>query len=70
MKILICPNPVVLPDLTEEQRRRILEAAGADCQIVVARTREDQVNHAPDADIVVGLIPREAFLAAKKLRWV
>ena len=70
MKILIVPNPVVLPDLTAEQRSRILDAAGEDCQIVVARTREDQVNHAPDADIAVGLVPREAFLVAKKLRWV
>lgn len=70
MKILVCPNPVVLPDLTEEQRRRIQEAAGGDCQVVLARGLEDQVNHAADAEVVLGLIPREAFLAARKLRWV
>lgn len=70
MKILYCPNSVVLPDLTEEQRRRIVEAAGGECQIVVASGPEEQVQHAPDVDVVLGQLRREAFLAAKQLRWV
>ena len=70
MFILVVPNPVVLPDLTEEQRRRVQDAAGEDAHIVVAKSIEDQVNRAPEADIVLGLVPRDAFLAAKKLRWV
>ena len=70
MFILIVPNPVVLPELSEEHRRRIEEAAGAGARVVLAKTLEEQVRHAPEADVVLGLVPREAFLAARKLRWV
>ncbi len=37
---------------------------------VAARTKEELQTEVPDADIVFGRLPREPFLAAKKLKWV
>ena len=70
MKILMVPNPVVLGDLTEVQHQQILDAAGPGSQVVIARSVEDQVQHAPDADVVLGQLRREAFVSTKKLQWL
>ena len=70
MKILMVPNPVVLGSLTEEQRRSVLDAAGEGCQLVIAQGPEDQVQHAPDTDVVLGQLRREAFVVARQLQWL
>lgn len=45
-----------------------MQAALPDVQIVGAPTHEDLMREIVDADIVIGRLPREAFLKAKKLR--
>lgn len=70
MNILVVPNPVNLADLTDEYRKNILDAAGPGSEIVVGKTTDEQIKYAPNADVVLGIIPKEVFLATKKLRYV
>ncbi|MEK7215943.1 MAG: D-2-hydroxyacid dehydrogenase [Chloroflexota bacterium] len=70
MNILMIPNPVVLGDLSDAHRQQILEAAGPGSRIVVARTAEDEINHAPEADVVLGQLRRAAFVVAPKIQWL
>jgi D-2-hydroxyacid dehydrogenase (NADP+) len=46
------------------------EAVSERLRAVVAPTEEQLLAEIPDADIVFGRLPREPFLAAKKLKWV
>jgi phosphoglycerate dehydrogenase-like enzyme len=50
-------------DLSDEQIRMI-EAVSDEVEIVVARSRDDQIAHISDVDIVLGSINRELFLKA------
>ena len=67
MKILIIPG-LTLREVTETDLARIRSAAG-DADIVVSDHRE-ATRHIADADVVLGFVTREMFLAARKLRWV
>ena len=67
MKILIIPG-LTLREVTEADMARIRGAAG-DAEIVVSDFR-DAMRHIADADVVLGFVTREMFLAAQSLRWV
>ena len=67
MKILIIPG-LTLQEVTETDLARIRSAAG-DADIVVSDHRE-AIRHIADADVVLGFVTREMFLAAHSLRWV
>ena len=67
MKVLIIPG-LTLREVTETDLARIRDAAG-DADIVVSDHRE-ALRHIADADVVLGFVTREMFLAARKLRWV
>ena len=67
MKILIIPG-LTLQEVTETDLARIRSAAG-DADIVVSDHRE-AIRHIADADVVLGFVTREMFLAARRLRWV
>ena len=67
MKILIIPG-LTLQEVTETDLARIRSAAG-DADIVVSDHRE-AIRHIADADVVLGFVTREMFLAARLLRWV
>ena len=67
MKILIIPG-LTLREVTEADMARIRGAAG-DADIVVSDFR-DATRHIADADVVLGFVTREMFLAARSLRWV
>ena len=66
MKIMM---NAALDELTDEQRQRA-QAVSEENQIVVARTREEQLVQAPDVDIIFGSFNRFLFDAAKQLKWV
>lgn len=68
--MLVIPNPTVLGAVSDEQRAAILEAAGPGSTLTIATKLEDQIKAAADADVALGLIPREVFIAAPKLRYV
>ena len=67
MKILIIPG-LTLQEVTETDLARIRSAAG-DADIVVSDHRE-AIRHIADADVVLGFVTHEMFLAARRLRWV
>ena len=67
MKVLIIPG-LTLREVTEADLARI-RAAGGDADIVVSEFR-DAIRHISDADVVLGFVTREMFLAAGRLRWV
>ncbi len=66
MKIMMNAN---LDELTDGQLQRV-QTVSEENQIVVARTREEQLAQAPDVDIIFGNFNRPLFDAAKQLRWV
>ena len=67
MKILIIPG-LTLREVTETDLARVRSAAG-DADIVVSEPRE-AIRHIADADVVLGFVTRDMFLAARELRWV
>lgn len=69
-KILVIPNPSVLSGLTDEQQRRIREAAGGECELVIARGAGEAMQHVADAEVVFGELSAEAFAQAGRLRWL
>ena len=48
---------------------RIRAAAGRDADVVLT-TPAEAYEHAEDAEVILGLVPRSLFRAAPKLRWV
>ncbi len=68
MKILVIPG-LTLPSISDEQTRRIEDAAGTGAEVVICRQRE-AIDHAHDAEVIFGIVPPELFQAAPRLRWV
>ena len=68
MKVLVIPG-LTLPEVSDTDIERIRIAAGADSEIVVTRQR-DAMDHAGDAEVILGIVPEQLFHAAPKLRWV
>ncbi len=66
MKIMM---NAALDELTDGQLQRV-QAVSEENQIVVARTREEQLAQTPDVDIIFGSFSRPLFDAAKQLKWV
>ncbi len=66
MKIMM---KAALDELTDGQLQRV-QAVSEETQIVVARTREEQLAQTPDVDIIFGSFSRPLFDAAKQLKWV
>lgn len=66
MKIMMNAN---LDELTEEQMQRV-QAVSGDNEIIVARTREEQLALVGDVDIIFGSFSRPLFEAARQLKWV
>ena len=68
MKILVIPG-LTLPSISDEQTRRIGDAAGTGAEVVICRQRE-AIDHAHDAEVIFGIVPPGLFQAAPRLRWV
>ena len=66
MKIMMNAN---LDELTEEQMQRV-QTVSEDNEIIVARTREEQLALVGDVDIIFGSFSRPLFEAARQLKWV
>lgn len=65
MKVLIGSNPAELEKAIPE-----LSAAYPDVDFVHTATQPDIVAQIADADVYLGWLNRETFLAAKRLRWI
>ena len=66
MKIMM---NAALDELTDEQLQRV-QSVSEDNQVVVARTREEQLAQAPDVDIIFGTFNKTLYEGAKSLKWV
>ena len=66
MKILMT---AILDNLKDEQVRRV-QAVSEENDIVVARTREEHLAQAVDADVIFGVFNRGLFEVARNLKWV
>jgi phosphoglycerate dehydrogenase-like enzyme len=68
MKILYTPN-LIAPSLTDEQRARILAAAGPGARIVDAKDPAKQREEIADTDMVFGRVPNDVFVMGKRIRY-
>jgi len=68
MKILYTPN-LIAPSLTDDQRRRILEAAGPGTRLVDAKDPAAQRAEIADTDMIFGRVPNDVFVLGKKVRY-
>ncbi|HYB43098.1 MAG TPA: hypothetical protein VEL75_15070, partial [Candidatus Methylomirabilis sp.] len=68
MKILYTPNMIV-PSLSAEQRAEILAAAGPGTALVEARDAARQRAEIADTDVLLGRVPNDVFIEARRLRY-
>ncbi|HEV7766254.1 MAG TPA: D-2-hydroxyacid dehydrogenase [Thermoanaerobaculia bacterium] len=68
MRILYTPY-MTIPSLTNEQRDRIIAAAGPDTEFVQADDGESQKRELATADVLFGRVPHDVFAAQKNLRY-
>ena len=68
MKILYTPN-LIAPSLTDDQRARILAAAGPGARIVDAKDTATQRAEIADTDTIFGRVPNEVFVLGKNVRY-
>ncbi len=68
MKILVIPG-LTLPQVDLDDLDRIQHAAGDNAQVVVTSPKE-AADHAADAEVILGIVPRALFEAAPNLKWV
>jgi phosphoglycerate dehydrogenase-like enzyme len=68
MKILYTPN-LIAPSLTDDQRARILAAAGSDARIVDAKEPAQQRAEIADTDMIFGRVPNDVFVMGKRVRY-
>ena len=68
VKILIIPG-LTLPHVSDLDLARIKTLAGHNAEVVVSPQKE-AIQHAHDAEVIFGLVPKPLFQAAPNLRWV
>ncbi len=70
MKVLIQTRALTLPDVSEAELAQVREAAGPGAEVVLVHNDEDALAHLPDAEVVLGLVDRQTFPLATRLRWL
>ncbi|MFT6433120.1 MAG: phosphoglycerate dehydrogenase-like enzyme [Candidatus Azotimanducaceae bacterium] len=68
MKILVIPG-LTLPEVSDNDLNRMRDVVGGNAQLIVTSQRE-AIEHAADAEVILGFVPKDLFSAAPKLRWV
>lgn len=69
MNILVVLNMIV-PQVGDDQRRAIEEAAGPGARIAIVRERDEALAAIRDAEVLLGFIDPELYAHAPRLRWV
>jgi phosphoglycerate dehydrogenase-like enzyme len=69
MKILIIINPLTLSEVTEEELAGIRQASGG-AEVIIANGRDEAAQHLPEAEIVLGIVDRQSFPKARRLKWM
>ncbi|MBI4241062.1 MAG: D-2-hydroxyacid dehydrogenase [Candidatus Rokubacteria bacterium] len=68
MKILYAPH-LIVPSLSDEERARILDAAGPGATLVEAKEPVRQGAEIVDADVLFGRVPADIFALNRRLRY-
>ncbi|MBI2203278.1 MAG: D-2-hydroxyacid dehydrogenase [Candidatus Rokubacteria bacterium] len=68
MKILFCPG-IIVPSLSDAQRKAILDAAGPGARIVEAKDKARQREEIADTDIIFGRVAPDIFPMQKRVRF-
>jgi phosphoglycerate dehydrogenase-like enzyme len=68
MKIIYTPN-LIVPSLTDEERARILKAAGPAAALVEAKDAAAQRELILDAEVLFGRVPPDIFALNQRLRY-
>lgn len=68
MKVLVITG-LTLPEVSSEDRARMLVAAGPGSEVIVCEPREVG-EAAADVDVIFGFVPPDLFRRAPRLRWV
>lgn len=68
MKIVFAPT-LICRALTDEYRRRILDAAGPDARLVEANDTARQREEIADAEVLFGRVPPDVFAGNRRLRY-
>lgn len=68
MKILYTPH-LIVPQLSSEDRARILQAAGSGAALAEAREPERQRAEIVDAEVLFGRVTAEIYAGARRLRY-
>ena len=61
---------LTLPEVTDAELARIIDAAGPDATVTVVDGVEGALPHAAHCEVLLGFLPRKLFAAAPSLRWV
>jgi phosphoglycerate dehydrogenase-like enzyme len=68
MKIIYTPN-LIVPSLSDEERARILKAAGPAASLVETKNAAAQREQIVDAEILFGRVPPDIFTLNRRLRY-
>ena len=69
LRVLIIKT-LTLPDVSEDERAMITEAAGPNATVTVVDGFQQAMQHIADADVVLGILPKALLEAGPELRWV
>src|SRR3954449_13504617 len=69
MDVLVMKG-LTLPEVTEEDRARIVEAAGPGATITVVDRLREAFPHAAAAEVILGFLPESLYEQCSSLRWV
>ncbi len=69
MKVLVIKG-LTLPTVTDEEIAAIGNAAGDGAEVVVVEGVRTAIEHAPDTDVILGVMPQRLLDVSPKVRWV
>jgi phosphoglycerate dehydrogenase-like enzyme len=69
MDVLVMKG-LTLPQVTEEDRARIVEAAGPGATVTVVDRLREAFPHATSAEVILGFLPESLYEQCSSLRWV
>lgn len=67
---ILITKTLTLPEVTAEDEAMIRDAAGPGASITIVDSPREGIEHATEADVILGITPRSLFRAAPNLKWV
>ena len=70
VKVLVITNATTLPEVSQDQKNQIREAAGPGSEVVVTADSGRALSEIVDTDVLLGHLDPELFAVAERLKWV